>query len=162
MKTVVCRDVRPTTADSKQCVVIASQDERADMPAMDPLAATNMTEVRDRLHAQGIVPGGPLQAAPRATTPSSLASPLQIIAHDEHGNEHRWVVDQLDEYRLSSGSTLLYLYVPETPCDCRWLVGRILEVAGFGSRQPSIAETRAAEVDGRDPGSVATASAIRS
>jgi hypothetical protein len=73
-----------------------------------------------------------------------LASPVQIIAHDEQGKEHRLIANQLEEYSLSSGSTLYYLYVAEAPCECSWLVGRTLAVANFGSRQPDIGEPDAA------------------
>ncbi len=159
MITAVCREVRATTTDGKRCVVIASREERADIPTTDSAAATDMTEVKDRLRAQGIVLGGPLQAAPRASTQRTLASPIQILVHDDQGNEHRWIADQLDEYSLTSGSTLFYLYVPETPYDCRWLVGRTLQIAELGARSPGIAEPRAAEIS-RDAGS--TASTIRS
>jgi hypothetical protein len=144
-KTVVCRDVRPATGTSKLCLVIASQDEEGGVRAIDPAAASNLTEVRDRMHAQGIVLGGTLQPAPRSGTQSSLASPIHVIAHDEHGKEHRLIADHLEAYSLSSGSTLYYLYLPEAPCDCRWLVGRTLEVLDLGSRQPGIAEPGAAE-----------------
>jgi hypothetical protein len=147
-KTVVCRDVRPATGNSKLCVVIASQDEGAGVRAIDPAAASNFTEVRDRMHAQGIVLGGPLQPAPRSGTQSSPASPIHVIARDEHGKEHRLLADHLEEYSLPSGSTLYYLYVPEAPCDCRWLVGRTLQVVELGGRRPGIAEPGAAEVGG--------------
>ena len=59
--TVVCRDVRPATGNNKQCVVIASQDEQTGVREIDLTAASNLAEVRDRLLAQGIVLGGPLQ-----------------------------------------------------------------------------------------------------
>jgi hypothetical protein len=137
--TVVCREVRPATGNGKLCVVIASQDEREDVRAIDPADAAHLLEVRDRLHAQGIVLGGPLQPAPRSSTRSNIVSPIQIIAHDERGEAHRLIVDHLEEYGLSSGSTLYFLYVPEASCACSWLVGRALEVAELASRQPDIA-----------------------
>jgi hypothetical protein len=127
--TFVCREVRPATDNSKRCLIIASQDERADVRAMDLTAVSDLTVARDRLRAQGIVLGGPLQPAATPSNPSSPASPLVIIAHDEHGKEHRLIVDHREEYNLSSGSTLYYFSVPEASCDCRWLVGRTLEVA---------------------------------
>jgi hypothetical protein len=138
--TVVCREVRPANGSSKQCVVIAAQDERAGMRTIDPTAPSNLAAVRDRMRAQGIVLGGPLQPARQPGTQSRLASPVQIIAHDEQGHEHRLMADQLEEYSLSTGSTLYYLHVAEAPGDCGWLVGRTLEVAEFRSRSPDIAE----------------------
>jgi hypothetical protein len=150
---VVCREVRPAPGNGKLCVVIASQDEREGARALDPTAPSSLPEVRDRLHAQGIALGGPLQPARRCSTGGSPASPVRIIAHDERGKEHRLVADHLEEYSLSSGSTLYYLYVPEAPCDCRWLVGRTLEVAELGGPQPDIAEPGAAADGGRDGGS---------
>jgi hypothetical protein len=138
--TVVCRDVHPATGNSKLCVLIASQDEPEGHTAIDPTAPSAVTEVRERLHAQGIVLGGPLPPVPRSGTPSNLASPIQIIAHDEHGKKHRLIADHLEEYSLSSGSTLYYLYVSEAQCDCRWLVGRTLEVAEVGGHQPDLVE----------------------
>jgi hypothetical protein len=142
--TVVCRDVIPATGNSKQCVVIASQDEREVVRSIDPMAASNLSEVRDRLHAHGIILGGPLPSTPRSSTQSSLASPVQVIANDEHGKEHRLIADHLEEYSLSSGSTLYYLYVPEAPGDCRWLVGRTLEITELASLQPGSAKPGAA------------------
>lgn len=142
--TVVCREVRPATGNSKQCVVIASQNEREGVRTVDLTAASDLTEVRERLRAQGIVLGGSLQPAPRPGTQSGLASPIEIIAHTEHGKVHRMSVDHLEEYSLSSGSTLYYFYVPDTSCDYRWLEGRTLEVAEVGNRQPDIAEPVAA------------------
>jgi hypothetical protein len=142
--TVVCREVRPAVGGGKQCVVIASRDERAGVRTMDLAAPSDLTDVRDRLRAQGIVPGGPLQPARGLVARGRLASPVQIIAQDEHGREHRLIADQLEEYSLSSGSTLYYLYVPEASSDCRWLVGRTLEVAESGNRRPDNAEPVAA------------------
>ena len=148
--TVVCRGVRPATGNSKLCVVIASQDEREVARAIDLTAASDLTEVREQLRAQEIVLGRPLKPAPRLSTQSSLASPIEIIAHNEHGQEHRLTVDHLEEYSLSSGSTLYYFYVLDTSCDCRWLVGRTLEVAELGIRQPDITEPVAAADRPRD------------
>jgi hypothetical protein len=141
--TVVCREVRPAAGGGRQCVVVASRDEGADVGASDPMAPSDLAEVRDRLRAQGIVLGGPLQAAERPSALSSLAYPVQLIAHDEHGQEHRLIADQLAEYSLSSGSTLYYFSVAEAPADCRWLESRTLEVAeqratsteGYGERR---------------------------
>ncbi|MGH7224194.1 MAG: hypothetical protein ACRELF_13265, partial [Gemmataceae bacterium] len=89
--------------------------------------------------AQGIVLGGALQPASKSNQ-SSLASPIQIIAHDEYGKEHRLIADHLEEYNLSSGSTLYYLYASDAVCDYRWLVGRTLELAELRSCQPNIPE----------------------
>lgn len=147
---IVCREVRPATGNSKRCVVIASQDEREVVRPIDLTAASDLTEARDRLRAQGIVLGGPLQPASSPGSQSSLASPLEIIARDERGKEHRLLVDHLEEYSLSSGSTLYYFYLPETLCDCLWLVGRTLEVAKLGNRPPDIAEAVAAADEPRD------------
>src|SRR5438477_11944112 len=108
---VVCREVRAPTGDSKLCVIIASQDERECIREIDLTDDSSLTEVRDRLHAQGIVLGGPLQPARRSTPQRSPASPYQITAHDDHGNEHRLIADYLEECSLSSGPTLYYLYV---------------------------------------------------
>ena len=142
--TVVCREVRPANGSSQRCVVIASQDDREGVRAIDPLAPSSLAAVRDRLRAQGIVLGGPLQPAQRPGARSSLASPVQLTARDEWGKEHWLIADQLEEYSLSSGSTLYYFYVSEAPCDCSWLVGRTLAVADLGSRQPDIADPDAA------------------
>ncbi len=131
--TVVCRDVHRATENSNLWLIIASQDGQEVVRAVDLMAASNLTEVRDRLHAQGVVLGQPLQPAPTPTAPSSLAPPVRIITHDDDGNERQWLADRLEEYSLSSGSTLYYLYVPEAPCDCRWLVGRTLELAEITS-----------------------------
>lgn len=149
---VVCREVRPATGNSKHCVVIASQDKREDARAVDPTAASNLTVVKDRLQAQGIVLGGPLQPTQRTSTSSRLASPLQILAHDEHGKEHRLLVDHWEEYNLSSGSTLYFFDIPEAPCDCHWLVGRTLELGEIGSRQPDSAGPVVTASGGRDAG----------
>lgn len=100
--TVVCRGVRPATGNSKLCVVIASQDEREGARAIDLTAASDLTAEREQLRAQGIVLGGPLEPAPSLSTQSSLASPIEIIAQNEHGKEHRLTVDHLEEYSLSS------------------------------------------------------------
>jgi hypothetical protein len=138
--TVVCRDVRPAAGSGSQCIVVASQDEREGVRAIDPTAPSNLAEVRDRLQAQGIVLGGPLHPAQRPGTDNNPAPPVQITARDEQGKEYRLIVDKLEEYSLSSGSTFYYLYVGAAPGDCRWLVGRTLEVAESGSRQPDLAE----------------------
>lgn len=150
--TIMCRDVRPATQNNKGCVVVAYRDVRYGGREIDITDASNLPEVRDRLLAQGIVLGGSLQPASRASTPSSLASPVQIIAHDEYGKEHRLIADHLEEYSLSSGSTLYYLYVSDAACDYRWLVGCTLELAECGSRQPNITEPGTTVDGGRDAG----------
>src|SRR5215471_7780304 len=116
--TVVCREVRPTTENGKRCVVIASRDESEGERLADITAISDLTEVRDRLRAQGIVFGGPLQPAPRPGTPSGLTPPVEIIARDEQGKEHRLIADYLEKYSLSSGSTLYFFDVPEALSDC--------------------------------------------
>ena len=138
--TLLCRDVRPATENNKGCVVVAYRDVRYGEREIDLTDAANLAEVRERLRAEGIVLGGPSQPTREAGTQNNLASPVQIIAHDEHGNEHRLIADYMDEYSLSSGLLLYYLYVSKEPCDCQWLVGRTLEVAEVGSRQPDLAE----------------------
>lgn len=142
--TLMCRDVRPATENKEGCLVVASRDVRHGVREIDITDASNLTEVKERLRAQGVVLGKQLPPAPRSNNQSSAASPIQIIAHDEHGKEHRLIADHLEEYSLSSGSILYYLYIPEAPCDCRWLVGRTLELAELESRQPDIAEKIAA------------------
>ena len=99
---------------------------------IDPTDASNLSEVKERLRSQGIVLGGLSLPARKTSTQSSLRSPVQIIAHDEQGKEHRLIADSLDEYSLSSGSTLYYLFVPQVPSDFQWLVGHTLELAEFG------------------------------
>ncbi len=91
--------------------------------------ASQLAEVRDRLHAQGIRLGEPLQAASTPKTESNPASPVQIVARDEDGNEHRLIADSVKEWSLSSGTTLYYLHIPEAIGDCHWLVGRTLELS---------------------------------
>lgn len=142
--TLLCRDVRPATENNKECVVVAYRDVRHGEREIDLTDAANLADVRERLRAEGIVLGGSLQPAPKAGTQNNMTSPLQIIAHDEHGEEHRLIADHLDEYSLSSGMLLYYLYVSQAPCDCRWLVGRTLEVVASGSRQPDLVEPIAA------------------
>jgi hypothetical protein len=138
--TVVCRNVRPTTENDKRCVVIASRDDQAGDRLIDLTSDLDLTEARNRLRAQGIVLGGPLQPAPRPGTPSGLTPPVEIIARDEQGKEHRLIADYLEEYSLSSGSTLYFFDVSEVLSDCRWLVGRTLEVVESGSHQPDLVE----------------------
>lgn len=142
--TVMCRDVRPATENDEGCLIVAYRDVRHGDREIDITDASHLTEVKDRLRTQGIVLGGELPLAPRPSNQSSAASPVQIIAHDERGKEHRLIADHLEEYSLSSGWVLYYLYIAEAPCDCRWLVGRPLELAELGSRQPDIAEKVAA------------------
>lgn len=126
--TVLCTDVRPATQSGTLCVVVASLDERQGVRETDMSDASNLSEVRDRLRDQGITLGGPLQDDPSSGTRSGVASPVEIIAHDEQGGEHRFVAEALEEYSLSSGSTLYFLYVRDAPSECNWLVGRALEL----------------------------------
>ena len=139
--TVVCREVRPASGNNKLCVVVASQDEREGVRAIDPTDPSNLSEVKASLRFHGIVLGGPSQPASRSSLQSRLRSPVQIIAHDEGGKEHRLIADSLEEYSLSSGSTLYYLYVPGVPGDYHWLVGRILELASSGSDAATCGQT---------------------
>lgn len=141
---VICKEVRPATGGGKRCVVIASRDERPGVGAIDASTPSTLAEVRERLRTQGVLLWGPLQPAQRLSTPSRPASPVQIIALDEHGHERRLVADNLEEYSLSTGSALYYLHVAETPGDCGWLVGRTVEVAEVGTRPPAGAEQEAA------------------
>jgi hypothetical protein len=149
--TVVCSEVRPAT-EKNGCVVVAYRDDRHEARESDLTDPANWTAVRDRLRAQGILLGGPLQPARLAGVQSSLAPPVQIIAHDEGGSEHRLVADQWEEYSLSSGSTLYFLSLSESPGDCGWLVGRTLEVAEFGDRRQDTAAPSTPAEGGRDPG----------
>ncbi len=149
--TVVCSEVRPAT-EKPGCVVVAYREDRHGDRESDLTDPSNLTAVRDRLRAQGILLGGPLQPARLAGVQGSLAPPVQIIAHDERGSEHRLVADQLEEYSLSSGSTLYLLSLSESPCDCRWLVGLTLEVAELGDRRQDAAAPSAPAEGGREPG----------
>jgi len=127
--TVVCREVRPAAGSGKCCVVIATQDEPVSGNLTDTPDRLNLAEVKERLRAQGIVLGGKLAAAEGSRARSSLSGPVQLIAHDEHGTEHRLIANQFEECNLSSGSTLYYFFIGKAPGDCRWLVNRTLEVA---------------------------------
>jgi len=93
--TVVCRDVRPALGNSKRCVVVVSRDEREAVGTIDPGAGSNLTQMRDRLDAQGIVLGGPLQPVSTSSTQGSLASPIRVSASDELVKEVRLIVDQM-------------------------------------------------------------------
>jgi hypothetical protein len=115
--------------NSQRSVIVASRDERGGACGIDPTTAPNIAEVRDRVRAEGIILGGTLQPTPRSGNQNCLASPVEIIVHDEYGTEHRLIADYLEEYSLSSGSTLYYLYISAVPSNCRWLVGRALEVS---------------------------------
>src|SRR5437899_1741290 len=132
--TVVCKDVRPATEGNKECVVVACSDEPQDVREVDVTDALILAGARDSLRAQGMILGGPLQAARTAGTQSKPDSPVEIIAHDEDGQEQRLIADHSEEYCLSSGSTLYYFYISELPGDCRWLVGRTLEIVGESKR----------------------------
>lgn len=134
--TVLCTEVRPATDNNRGCVIVASRDGRHGSTEIDLADTSRFPEVKDRLRAQGLVPGGPLPPAPRSSGAGSRTSPTQLIIHDEQGKEHRLIADELEEYSLSSGSSLYYFHVAEAPLDCRWLVGRALEVAGSGCCQP--------------------------
>ena len=127
--TAVCRDVRSVAGKENVCAVIASQEEREGARVIDPLDPSNFSEVRNRLQAQGIVLGEPSPLARRLDTQSHLRSPIQIIAQDEQGRKHTVIVESFEEYSLSSGSTLYYLYVSGVPSDFHWLVGHALELA---------------------------------
>jgi hypothetical protein len=129
MKTIlVCRDVRPAIGNARVSLVVASQDEQADIRSIDPTDPLNHAEIKARLQSHGITLGGSSQPAIRSGAPNSLRSPFQVVALDEHGTEHRLVADSVEEYSLSTGSTLYYLYVPELHGDYHWLVGRTLEL----------------------------------
>jgi len=159
--TVQCSDVRPATENDKGCVVVAYRDVPTGPREIDITDASNLTEAKERLHAQGIALGRPLQPVQMSGTPSRPASPVQIIARDEHGKQHRLIAEHVDEYSLSCGSTLYYLYVPQASCDCRWLVGRTLEIAELGSRKPDLSEPGAARDGSGDADFSATTAAQR-
>jgi hypothetical protein len=53
---------------------------------------------------------------------------VQIITHDDNGQEHRLSVDSVEEYSLSSGAKLFYLSLRAAPSACHWLVGRSMEL----------------------------------
>jgi hypothetical protein len=153
MKTTVeCRDVRPATEDNKGCVVVTYEDARHGVREIDFTDPASLTDVKERLRAQGIVLGGVGQPAQRSSARTGLAAPVEIIAHDDDGKEHRFIADKMEEYSLSSGWTLYYFFVPETPDDCLWLKGRHLDVASFGACQPDIGEPAASADGGRDVG----------
>jgi hypothetical protein len=139
--TVICTDIRPVTENGDGCVIVAAAPGGGGgAGVIDPRAASSLPEIRDRLLAEGIVLGGPLQPAPTPNTQSHLTPPVEIIGHDEHGKEHRLSADRLEEYRLSSGSALYYLFVRQMACDCRWLLGQTLAVAEVSTRPPGVAE----------------------
>ncbi len=155
MKTViVCSEVRPSGDNNPGCILVAYQDVRHCERDIDIGNASNLGEVKERLRAAGIVLGGrsPLARTPPNSRSSSPAA-IQIIAQDEHGTERRFTGDNLDVYSLSSGLTLYYLRVPEAVEDCRWLIGRTLELAEMESCRPGSAGADAASVDGRNAGS---------
>jgi hypothetical protein len=134
----VCRDVRPTTGNGSDCMVVASRDEPGGVRTTDSLDPLRSPDIRQRLERQGIVLGGPLPPAAKTGVPSSTAAPVEISAHDEHGQEHRLLADSVEECRLSSGSALYYLTVRAAPQDCSWLVGRPLQL----TRASFMASTR--------------------
>ncbi len=136
--TIVCQDVRPEPGNSNRCVVIAAKDDPEGERALDLTAVSNLAEAKDQLRARGIVPGGPLLHAPGPAKPNGLAAPIEIIARDQHGKEHRLLADHVDAYSLSSGSTLYYFYVSEAPRDCRWLVGHTLDIAEAATRESAV------------------------
>src|ERR1700730_2102160 len=98
--TVVCSEVRPATENNKGCVVVAYQDVRHGLGESDLKDASDLTKLSDRLRAQGLVLGGPLPPGRTSSVQTGLASPVQIIAHDERGKEHRLIADHLEEYSL--------------------------------------------------------------
>lgn len=145
--TVVCRDVRPATESDKACVVVASRENvRHGTSEIDLTDPSILSEVRNRLHAAGIALGKPTQSTRNCSTQSGPRSPVQIIAHDENGKQHRLVADSVEEYSLSSGSILYFLYLSEVPADCQWLIGRTLELSA-----PAFSEQTQASLTGHGP-----------
>jgi hypothetical protein len=63
--TVVCREVHPLAGNNQVCAVIASQVERAGVRVFDPTDTSNVADVKDWLHAQGIVLGGTITPQPK-------------------------------------------------------------------------------------------------
>src|SRR5437868_11918663 len=116
--TVMCRDVRPASEGNAGCVVVAGKDARHGTPEIDITDTAKLTEVRDRLRALGLVLGGPGQPSESSSARTNLAAPVEIIAHDDDGKEHRFIADTFEEYRLSSGGELHYFFLAETPDDC--------------------------------------------
>jgi hypothetical protein len=110
-------------------MVIASKDDGVGSRLIDLMDSSQLDEIRETLRSKGIRLGETLQAAPRSDTQSSPASPLQVVAHGEEGKEHRLIADSVEEYSLSSGSTLYFLQIPDALCDCRWLIGHTLELS---------------------------------
>jgi len=125
---IICSDVRSETQnDQTRLVVIASQDECENGRSFDVADLSQVSGIKAKLVSQGIVLGGPLL---RANPPvqENQPSPLEICAKDGHGRKHLFFVDHSEVYSLSSGSTLYYFYVPDSPGDYHWLVGQTLEI----------------------------------
>lgn len=127
--TLRCKEVRPGTENHEGCILVAFENVCPIEREVDLSDASVLTKARDSLRAQGIVLRGSSQVA-HDTRPKDKSSPVQIIAHDDTGDEQRLMVDRLDEYRLSSGSSLYYLHTSESADNCRWLVDRDLSVIG--------------------------------
>ncbi len=127
--TVVCREVRPGAEDHQACLVVAASPEERGRAASKSLTdLTRLSEAKVQLQSRGIILGESPPLGSRCPTPTGPRVPIQITAHDDLGNEHRLIADSLEEYSLSSGSTLHYLHVPGVPADFQWLVGRTLEL----------------------------------
>jgi hypothetical protein len=124
---VICSDVRPATDNDGASIVVVSRDETVAAREADPTDISNLSEVRKRLHAQGMTLGEQLQRA-RTSGSDMLCRPDCIVAHDEQGKRHRLTIESLEDYSLSSGSTLYFLRITESLSSCRWLVGRTLEL----------------------------------
>jgi hypothetical protein len=149
--TVVCREIRPGTEDRQSCLVVAaSEDERGRAHLRSFPDVTNVSEVQAQLQARGIVLGGSPPRGAYGRTATRPSFPVRITAQDDRGNECVVMADSLEEYSLSSGSTLYYLRVPGAPAALQWLVGRTLELTELrpaGTAQAADPTTAESSVD---------------
>jgi hypothetical protein len=142
--TAVCRDVRPgdeAHADKVLLVAYAEDTPAAGtlVPVTHLLQDGDLSRIKAALTAQGLALGERTPGRPQRPGGTSLLVPIWLAALDDQGHEHSYLASIAEEYALSTGGRLYYLYLSEAEGALRWLVGKPLTLREVtrGTAQPA-------------------------
>ncbi len=127
MKEVQCGAIREGKLNGKPCaVVIAFKDEEVGSYAgfTDP---SYLEMVKKKLATMNIALGGPMPKQQPAKK-TSFHPPLLITGKDRENKTKTAIADDIEEFSLSSGSKLFYLYLFAKVEDLAWMIGQNLEL----------------------------------
>jgi hypothetical protein len=141
MITAICEKVERSSRDGRECLlVIASSDVQTGTLGRPPIDENWLTGAKNKLASMGLKLGG----APSTKTPEAMADtrneyPAPPV--DIHVNcqppENDILAEQMEVYELSSGSTIVFLYVFDMRDNLQWMIGKRIELQNYGQRLSS-------------------------